>query len=807
LRKGLEIGFVIDDNVSFDEESNYKVKAIAAVLDDKPVLSEIALKLAKWISEYYMASIGSALELFSPRGLGDKDKVKVKIVNETAGSTSTSKLVLVSGTESCKDPRKKVLRLLRTKPGYTTLKSLAKELKIAGIGELLLQMEAENKIEIEYGTLSKKVRSDRIILINPDILNELLHGDTTYSKSLKRAPKQKAVLEHLEHYEKNGIIRVTQKELSRDRVWDINIFRALEKKRVIEIEEIYHEDSIRFSDSSYPDESEYAFSESQAIAHRVIESFIDSDKLKPILLYGDTGSGKTLLYIKAIKKAVLKGKQAVLLLPEISLTPQMLGRFRAVFRERVEIFHSQLTNRERFIAWQNIKRGDIDLVIGPRSALFSPLDNLGLIIIDEEHESSYKQDSPEPRYQARDTAVYMASMLNIPIILGSATPSIESMYNAETGKYNLVNLRGRIEGVGTPKFELIDMVEARKKGIEAGHLSRDLADAILTRIDRGEGTILLQNKRGYSNIQECVNCGHVNMCPHCSISLTLHYGPAMLRCHICGYSEKSLGKVCKECNTDNVELLGTGTQLLEDELSRWLQSENRPSRIARLDSDSTAKRGSHEKILNDFSNGEIDVLIGTQMVSKGLDIARVTLVGVVSADMQLYIPDFRGSEKLFQMLVQVGGRAGRRKNTQGIVYIQTYNPREQSIRKAVELDYSSFYTNELEQRLDAGLPPHRRLSKIELSNKDRFIVADEAMKLSHLLESVPGLIQYSPMFTPSIEKVNDRYRRIITVKSSREVDKAGGKLRKSISSGIEKLRFRNNIKSRIIVDIDTWGSL
>jgi primosomal protein N' (replication factor Y) len=483
----------------------------------------------------------------------------------------------------------------------------------------------------------------------------------------------------------------------------------------------------------------------------------------------------------------------------------MMGRFTASFPGRVEIIHSRLTERERFIAWHRIKAGDADLVIGPRSALFSPIDNLGLIIVDEEHESSYKQENPEPRYQARDSAIRYASIIGCRLLLGSATPSIESMHNAKIGKYELVRLKGRMEGVGLPRFELMDMVEARKQGLDAGHLSRELGEAILDRVDKSEGVILFQNKRGYSNIQECVNCGNVNMCPHCSISLTLHYGPAMLRCHICGYSEISLGKECKECGEEKVELMGSGTQLLEEEIRKWLADEGRKARVERLDSDTTTRRGSHEKILREFSDGDIDILVGTQMIAKGIDIGRITLVGVVNADMQLYIPDFRGSERLFQLLVQVGGRAGRRAGKQGLVYVQTYNPRETAIQTAIKADYESFYESEIQQREDAGLPPFRRLSKIELSHSDRAVVGDEAYKLSTALEPIAGLVYYSIPITPSVEKVSDKFRRVIIVKSSKDNDKSGKKVRRSIKEGLEKVG--GGLKSSIKIDIDTWASL
>lgn len=807
LRRGLEIGYCV--GLATDVPKTLKLKSILAVMDDRAVMGDSQLKLANWMSDYYMSSLGAVCELFSPRGLSDKSKVKVRVLGNTGEHKNAGKLVLKQQSPNHKNgnnPKRRILEYLSTLPGYTSMGKLAKDLRIPGIGEFMLMLEKEQKIEIEYGSLSKKPRKELLLHLHIDIAEEILFGDKHYSRILKKAPKQKEMLEHLYHYGRNGILAIHQKQLVRDKKWNLQLIRELEKKSILTIDEVDDNDDINESTPSiYPNESTLELSQAQKTALYQIEECLA--QTKPVLLYGDTGSGKTLLYIKLIEKAISRGEQSLVLLPEISLTPQMLGRFKSSFPGRVEIIHSRLTERERFLAWHRIKNGDVDLVIGPRSSLFAPLERLGLIIVDEEHESSYKQENPEPRYQARDVAVKYASDLDIEIVLGSATPSVESMYKARSGRFGLVRLEGRISGVGLPEFQLIDMVEARKQGLDAGHLSRDLAQEILKCLDRNEGVILFQNKRGYSNVQECTNCGHVNMCPHCSISLTLHYGPAMLRCHLCGYSEISTGKQCKECKEEKVELLGTGTQLLEDELRKWLKEEGRQAKVERLDSDTTVSRGSQEKILSNFSEGEIDILIGTQMIAKGLDIGRVTLVGVVNADMQLYIPDFRGSERLYQLLVQVGGRAGRRKGTLGKVYIQTYNPRELSIQSAINSDYEAFYSNEVNQRQDAGLPPFRRLIKIEVSNKDKAILAGEATKLHKELIPIPGLVFFSIPITPSIEKVNDRYRKVIIAKSSIDNDKGGRKVRARIREALLSAYGTTGSKSRINIDIDTWSSL
>ncbi|GAB5465142.1 MAG: primosomal protein N' [Candidatus Kapaibacteriales bacterium] len=806
MRNQLELGYCtseVDTALEID-----KLKKVSVVLDKEPIFSDVVLRLAEWISNYYMCPLGQVLENFAPKGYGDKDKIKISIPKEQG--KPLKKIILQPVSQKKVTPsfnHKELYNYLKANQGVSTVKDISQKTGLPDVPTLLLELEEKGKIELEYGVLSKKRRTEYLVTINESAFLSLFGDEDTVQKVQSKSPKQYEALLLLEHYRVNGINKIPQQTLKNENVWDFRIFKALEEKDFIELEKTLESSHIDHFYGLQKNESILELTEDQSAALATIKSHISTDN-KPILLHGDTGSGKTLLYIKLIKDAIDSGKQALLMLPEISLTPQMYARFKASFGDSIALVHSRMTERERYLSWKKIQTGEAKLVIGPRSALFSPFVSLGIIIVDEEHDSSYKQEMPAPRYHARDTALYYASLLEIPIILGSATPLMETRYNADSGKYHYVRLQGRAHGVILPEFEMVDMNESKKKGLAAPNLSRELADEMLNMLRQGYGVILYQNKRGYRSVLECSNCGNVNTCPNCSISLTYHKSPSMLRCHLCGYSSILQKVECTECGNQNLSHLGFGTQLVKEDIESWLLEEGLASKqVERMDSDSTAAKGSHEKILADFARGHIDVLIGTQMIAKGIDISRVGLVGVISADTQLYIPDLRGSEKLFQLLVQVGGRAGRSSLIKGKVIVQTYNPREKAIQLAIKNDYQRFFEEEIVHRERAGHPPFRRISKIEISNKDRVAAGKDAMNLSKYLHNTRGLVQFVGPFMPSIEKVNGRFRRFISVRSNKELDRTGKRLQSVIKSGLKEFEDKHRFTSRINVDIDSWSSL
>lgn len=477
----------------------------------------------------------------------------------------------------------------------------------------------------------------------------------------------------------------------------------------------------------------------------------------PLLLFGVTGSGKTEVYLQAIASELEKGRTAIVMVPEISLTPQAMRRFAQRFGDKVALLHSALSDGERYDEWHRIRNGEAKVVVGPRSAVFAPLSNLGLIVVDEEHESSYKQEEM-PRYNARDVAVLRGFIEGAKVILGSATPSLESWVNVESGKYNLVKMSKRA-GAGTmPSVCLVDISSG-----EAGIFSKQLLDAISDRLDRHEQTILLINRRGYSKSLSCSLCGVTLDCPACSVPYTYHKADSCLRCHVCG-KWCLVPKKCPECGGNDFDMKGLGIQKAEDALRKCFSR----AKILRMDSDSVSRKFSHDDILGAFSRGEADILIGTQMVAKGLDFPNVTLVGVLNADASLNQPDFRAAERTFQLLSQVAGRAGRAELS-GEVIFQTRDPSARAIRLAAKGDYENFASEELAERKEWGFPPYCHLSVISLASKDMKLVASWAeMYAKSLASFAKGKDMIVGEATPSIlEKADGNYRWQIVLRAKR----------------------------------------
>lgn len=503
------------------------------------------------------------------------------------------------------------------------------------------------------------------------------------------------------------------------------------------------------------------------------------------LLYGVTGSGKTEVYMEIIDYYLSLGKSSILLVPEISLTPQMIERFQRRFGDRIAALHSGLSDGEKYDEWRRIARGEVSIVIGARSAVFAPLKDIGIIILDEEHSDSYKQSDANPRYHARDIALLRAKSHNCSVLLGSATPSLESMARAEKGVYKLLRLPNRVNGKNLPKVIIVDMNEAFKK--TKGHFSNDLLESIRGCLLRGEQSILLLNRRGYASFVTCKNCGFTFKCPNCDITLTYHKSSNTLRCHYCGYGEKGYNE-CPKCHEKGLNNLGIGTQKIEEELRKYIPE----ARILRMDYDTTSKKGMHLKMIESFKNHEYDILLGTQMVAKGLDFANVTLVGAINADTSLNIPDFRSGENTFSLLSQVAGRSGRSEK-EGIVIIQTFNPDHYAISYVQKHDYLSFYRQEMDIRRRLKYPPYYYLCCIKISGKDSGFIYQEALKIKRSLErNLDSVIILGPS-NALVFKVNQIYRYQIILKYKKEDE-----LYPIFSKIMEHYQINRNIK----IDID-----
>lgn len=513
----------------------------------------------------------------------------------------------------------------------------------------------------------------------------------------------------------------------------------------------------------------------------VVDEVLANTGYFPYLLFGVTGSGKTEVYMELIEDALNKGKTSIVLVPEISLTPQMVLRFQKRFGDNIAAIHSALSDGEKYDEWRRIVKGEAKIVIGARSAIFAPLNNIGMIIIDEEHSDSYKQDDSNPRYNAKDIALLRGKYHNCPVIMGSATPSLEVFARAKKGVFKLLELPNRINGKSLPHINIVDMNEMISK--TKGHFSTVLLEAISARLLKNEQIILLLNRRGYSSFVTCKNCGYTFKCPNCDITLTYHKSSRTLRCHYCGYGTK-VYDTCPECHEKSINDLGVGTEKVEEELNKLFPE----SKILRMDFDTTSRKGMHEKMIKAFKNHEYDILLGTQIVSKGLDFDNVTLVGVINADTSLNIPDFRSSETTFSLLAQVAGRAGR-SDKEGEVIIQTFNPEHYAIQYTKKHDYLGFYNREMSIRRELKYPPYYYICYVKISGKDNKYIYEESLKITKLFHNkLINMIILGP--SPcTIFKLNNIYRYGIILKYKKDED-----LREVLNKVIEHYKDNRNIK-------------
>lgn len=531
-----------------------------------------------------------------------------------------------------------------------------------------------------------------------------------------------------------------------------SLSKLIEKGIVLE----YYKETYRKVETEL-DRKEILLTKEQKLVSKTIKSYLNKQLIT--LLYGVTGSGKTEVYIDVVKEVVKSGKSAIILVPEISLTPQITARFKGVFKDEIAILHSSLSDGERYDEYRKIIRKEVSVVIGARSAIFAPLNNIGIIIIDEEHSESYKQEN-NPRYSTLDIAVERSKTHECPVILGSATPKIESYARAKKGYYQLLELPSRVNNKPLPKVSIVDMKKEIRKGNAI--FSDELRNKINDRLIKKEQVMLLLNRRGYANYLTCNNCGFVFKCPNCDITLTYHKTSGMMRCHYCGYASKKL-EVCPACKEKSIKQMGVGTEKLEEKI----KEEFPLAKVLRMDADATSKKGSHNKIISSFNTGEYNVLVGTQMISKGLNFPCVTLVGVINADVSLNIPNFRSSEQTFSLLDQVIGRSGRA-DKEGEAVIQTFNPDHYSIICASNHDYKSFFNHEMYVRKKLNYPPFCFIALIKISSKDFNYGIGEAKKISNYLrQNLKNTSVLGPSIA-SVLKVNNNYNFSVILKYKKE---------------------------------------
>ncbi len=726
-----------------------QTKEIAEAIDPQPILLPHQVKLAQWIAEHYLSSYFDAAALMLPPGF------ERRVLTFIQPALHPSELAVSSLTE----PQQKLLTILR-KEGKLELRKLKKLLRKDKVDTIVEQLLRKGLVvrahELERVKVRPRLVSYLKLTVTADKVNELITA-----LEQKRATQQAKLLSLLAAESDPIPLPQARKSLN----FTSTVLKTLSRQGLIAIEEVrVQRDPLAYH--TFTTTTPLALTRAQEDSWLKIKSEMEKSTAKMFLLHGVTGSGKTEIYLRALAQAISLGKKAIVLVPEIALTPQTINRFASRFPNRVAVLHSKLSPGEQFDEWQRIKNGEFDVVIGSRGALFAPQPDLGLIIIDEEHEWTYKQEEQQPRYHARDVAIKLAELTNSVVILGSATPDVTSYYRAQRGEFHLLELPERIssgEPSPLPKVEVVDLRRELKEG-NRSIFSRSLAKAIADALNMREQVILFLNRRGTATFVQCRDCGFVMRCKRCDVALTYHAAEDELVCHHCNYRTKP-PEICPNCQSRRIKFLGIGTQKVEEDVAKTFPE----ARILRWDRDVTQGKNAHEKIMNRFLAHEADILIGTQMIAKGLDMPLVTLVGVINADIGLHLPDFHSNERTFQILAQVAGRAGRGKMG-GKVIVQSYTPEHYAIAAAAKHDYAKFYEQEIAFRHQQGNPPFSRLVRLLYIHTNAARCQKEVERIYRLLEQerdsqgLPNttLIGPSPAFT---QRVRGRFRYQIIIRS------------------------------------------
>lgn len=675
-------GFItaIKDNQIFDGE----LKEISNIMDLEPVLNQELIDLGEWMANTTYSFRISCYQTMLPAVLRATYQKVVKVTGELSDD--------------------ELFDLFKGKDRLDW-----EEVESRDLIDKMLALKKENKVEVNYivddKVTTKTIRVVKRMMPIEELADELesvpanAHRQIDFIQLLMNLPDDATVETSI---------------LSKEHQISTSVVNRGVEKGWCQIEEIeVYRDPYR--DSEIKPTENLVLNDEQQEAFDQINGAVQANSSQVFLVQGITGSGKTEIYLQSIEKVLEKGEGALVLVPEIALTPQMVHRFKGRFGEMVAVMHSGLSNGEKYDEWRKIESGEARVVVGARSSVFAPIKKLGLIVIDEEHETTYKQ-SDTPRYHARDVAIWRAEHHNCPVVLGSATPSLESRARASKDVYTLIELNNRVNKRPLPEVNIIDMRDEMRAG-NTTLFSTPLKEALQERLDKGEQSVLMLNRRGYSSFVMCRDCGFVLNCPNCDISQTLHMDSHTMKCHYCGH-EEGIPNTCNSCHSNRIRYFGTGTQKVQEELEELLPE----AKILRMDVDTTRRKGSHEKILEAFGNKEADILLGTQMIAKGLDFANVTFVGVLNADTALGLPDFRSAEKTFQLLTQVSGRAGRGE-LRGDVVIQTFNPEHYAIQFAKDHDYENFYYHEMKYRHLSDYSPYYYLTSIQVSHENEMTAA------------------------------------------------------------------------------------
>ncbi len=767
--------------------TQYEARYILELLDEHPIITPLQLEIFYWIADYYMCTVGEVYNSALPSGLKLNSESRIQFNPE------------FNHAESKQDFSDQELIIIDLLAGDKTLNyaDISESLGIANINKIiksLLQKEAILLFEEVKERYKPKI--EKRVRLAESYLNDKSALETLFNSISKNVKQEDILLKYLQSVPVYMDRQKNEAGLSKKNFQEAGLsssaLNTLIKKNVLEEFDIILS---RISSVDNLDPIPELSEDQQSAYEEIMEIFKQKDT---VLLHGITGSGKTNIYLKLIQDVLDQGNQVLYLLPEIALTTQIMSRLACIFGKRMSVYHSRFSANERVEVWNGVLNGEFDLIIGVRSSVFLPFSDLGLIIVDEEHEVSYKQFDPAPRYHARDLALVLAQFHHAKTLLGSATPSIESYYHAQTGKYGLVALDKRYGEAQLPEFILADTRDERKKKLMQGEFSSILLKKIKENLERKEQVIIFQNRRGYAPYITCEECTWIPKCINCAVSLTYHQYSHELKCHYCGHREK-LPSSCPACGVSKIKTVGFGTEKLEEELKTFFSE----AKVQRMDLDTTRKKYGYQTIINDFEIGNIDILVGTQMVSKGLDFDRVSMVGVFDADRLIHFPDFRSYERSFQMITQVSGRAGRRAKT-GIVVIQTANPNQEILYRIINNDYSNLYLKEVAERERFLYPPFVRLIRITLKNERKEIADAAATLLKNLLkEALTPFIVLGPQ-EPLISRIRNLYLVNILIK----IERNKGKLSeiKAVIKEVSQLIYQNkDLKNtKIVFDVDPY---
>jgi len=731
-------------NITELAPEKYEAKYLIDILDDRPVVTQRQLQFWHWLAEYYMCNAGEVMNAALPSALKLASETKVMLNKDFEYDKA-----------SLNDKEYLITEALDIQPELT-ISDIAKLLGQKTVMPILKSLFEKNIVTISEEVSERyKPRKRTYLTLNPAYHNQEALKEL-FNILEKRASKQAdAVLAFIKLSRQRKA--VAKNELIEESGSGESSIKSLIEKEVFIAEDRtvsrlgYTEDEDQLSNFILSPAQEIALAQAQ-------EQFLEKDV---VLLHGVTSSGKTQIYIKLIEEMMATGRQVLYLLPEIALTTHIIERLRVYFGGTIGVYHSRFNDNERVEVWQKVLNNEYKVILGARSSVFLPFSDLGLIIVDEEHETSYKQYDPAPRYNARDAAIYLANMYKGKVLLGSATPSFETYYNARVKKYGLVELMERYGGVQLPLIEVVSISEETKRKTMQSHFSGVLMQDIQLALNNKEQVILFQNRRGYAPVLMCRVCAYTPKCINCDVSLTYHKHTHKLHCHYCGYKEDT-PSICPACGSTHLEYKGFGTEKVEDELSVLMPN----VRLARMDLDTTRSRNSLQTILNNLEEKKIDVLVGTQMVAKGLDFADVTVIGIINADSLLKYPDYRANERSYQMLAQVSGRAGRR-GKQGKVVIQTYDPNHRVIKQVIENDYSDLYFTEMEERKNFKYPPYYRIISLDIKHKTPEVLYNQAEYLANELRKHFGDRVIGPE-APLINRIRNYYIKSIMLKFERD---------------------------------------